>query len=296
MPPDVERIFSSHLPQEESQPDESKPATSQTEATLGKRKYALVQRLPTGDWWSSTTSSYPSLALDGKDIKTLGTGYAELVSIFPSAQVPPSADQPTLGSYIPKRPPVSNVAQEARRLTCGRFLDYGPYTSFAPTFDQEGVEVGQATLSEVVYYRTLDRRRRERMFTRRKQPVTQDVVMEDSSGAVEASNAGPSSQETQNNPDVDASLEGLLSPEQVAAVKQALGSLELENAVDELLARNARALAKLEELQRERLLSSNREVKPVEEGSDEWEIGTFHLVARGVPSSQSAQPKVSSTP
>lgn len=265
VPLNVESLLSGHLKKDDVNDEDSKPE--------GRRKYALVQRLPTGDWWSSTSSSYPSLSLEGKDMKALGTGYAELVSIFPSA---PVADdyQPTLGSYIKKRPPVHSVVQEARRLSSGRFLDYGPNTSFAPTFDGEGVEVGQATLSEVVYYRQRDRMRRERARLQHKRiEEPQDVPMEDISDIVEVEK--PSEDKSAI---LDSSLEGLLSPEEVASVKQALGSLELEKAVDELLQRNTRALVRLEQLQSERLLGEGGS-KPVEVGSEEWDIGTFTFFA-----------------
>lgn len=260
VPLNVESLLASHPGKDDNHDEEPKPE--------GRRKYALVQRLPTGDWWSSANSSYPSLSLEGKDIKSLGTGYAELVSIFPSAPVAEDY-QPTLGSYIKKRPPVHGVAQEPRRLSCGKFLDYGPNTSFAPTFDGEGVEVGQFTLSEVVYHRQRDRMYGERIRMQRKQlEQQQDASMEDMSEVVEVEK--PSEDKSVN---LDSSLEGLLSPEEVTSIKQALDSLELGKAVEELLQRNTRALVRLEQLQAERLLSE-RGSRPVEVGSEEWDTGT----------------------
>lgn len=283
VPLNVESILSSHLTPDETKDEESKPSAAppHAESAQGRRKYALLQRLPTGDWWSSTNSSYPSLSLEGKDVSSLGTGHAELVAVFPSATVAPSEEQRTLGSYVKKRPPVLSAAQNARRLTCGKFLDYGPYASFAPTFDQDGVEVGQATLSEVFWYRQLDRRRRERVLTRRKQLEQQrqdEVAMDGVDEPVVIESPGSSSQDKIVDLDLESSLDGLLSPEQVTALKQALGSLELERAVDELLQRNARALARLEHLQAERLLSEGS-TKTVDVGSEEWDTGT-HPVLR----------------
>ena len=47
-------------------------------------------------------------------------------------------------------------------MSCGAFLDYGPYASFAPCFDGAGVEVGQVGVAEVIYERLRRRERRER--------------------------------------------------------------------------------------------------------------------------------------
>ncbi|EKM60743.1 uncharacterized protein PHACADRAFT_133484 [Phanerochaete carnosa HHB-10118-sp] len=253
VPLNAESLLTGHSGKDDGHDDESK--------SQGRWKYALVQRLPTGDWWSSANSPYPSLSLEGKDIKSLGTGYAELVSIFPSAPVA-EGHQPTLGSYIKKRPPVHDAVQEPRRLSCGKFLDYGPNTSFAPSFDGEGVEVGQSTLSEVVYFRQRDK---DQIRMQRKQlKQRQDATMEDISEVVEVEKP---LEDKPANP--DSSLEGLLSSEEVVSIKQALGSLELEKAIEELLQRNARALVRLELLQAERLLNEGGS-KPVEIGSEEW--------------------------
>ena len=258
---------------ETSDAENSKPSLSTTDISnfQSRRKYALVQRLTTGDYWSSISSVYPSLSLEGKDLKSIETGYAELVSIFPAPPIAPSVDGlPKLGDYVKKRPPVHSATQEPRRLSSGKFLDYGPYASFAPTFDQDGVEVGQPTLSEVVWYRQLDRRRRERANAHRNH--YHNTVVEESDEVMEVDR--PASSKA-NNTNLDSSLEGLLSPDEVASVKQALGSLELENAVDELLTRNALALARLERLQTERLLSPGGGSKSVEVGSEEWDTGTL---------------------
>ena len=72
----------------------------------------------------------------------------------------------------------------------------------------------------------------------------------------------------------DDSLGSLLSQDQLRLLKEALDSAEIEAGVQELLERNANALKRLEELQNMRL------VKPggftaVEEGSEEWETGSF---------------------
>lgn len=73
-------------------------------------------------------------------------------------------------------------------------------------------------------------------------------------------------------------LEGLLPPAEIAAIKATLNTLELEDAVHELLERNKRALVRLEELQRLRLGSESGGSSQVEEGSDEWDTGKWSPV------------------
>ena len=70
--------------------------------------------------------------------------------------------------------------------------------------------------------------------------------------------------------ELDSTFDGLLSAEQIESLKATLGSLELENAVQELLDRNARALQRLEELQLIRLRNGGA---VVEVESEEWKTG-----------------------
>ena len=108
-----------------------------------------MQRLPFATWWSSLSSDLvPS---DSKPLKDLFTANAELVAIFPSASAPAPAEPDlaesspvTLASYVPKKPPgYKSKLPGPRRVSCGAFLDYGPYASFAPVFEQDG-EIGRA--------------------------------------------------------------------------------------------------------------------------------------------------------
>ncbi|KAJ3543008.1 hypothetical protein NM688_g5911 [Phlebia brevispora] len=249
--------------------EEAKPRPSHTRSPARHCKYALVQRLPTGDWWSSL--AYPSLVADGKDLKDLPTAYADLVSIVPAPSTT-AGEPPTLGSYIKKGPPKprSDVTAPCQ-ITCGNFLDYGPYASFAPAFIQDGVEIGRTRLGEVIWYEERERRkwkelqakRRKAVLSSADQPTEEDEVME-----VEA----PGSKQKEKMKDVNVNaLEGLLSSDQVSSLKSALDSLELENAVQELLDRNARALQRLEELQDARL-RDNGGTEPVGVSSEEWDI------------------------
>ncbi|KAI6133376.1 hypothetical protein EDD16DRAFT_1735512 [Pisolithus croceorrhizus] len=189
-------------------------------------EYALMQRFPSGSWWTSLSSDLvPS---DEKAITDLQTANAELVAILPSpsdvallSTSPPDAkpSSTTLGVYGAKKPPgTKQKLPGPRRVSCGSFLDYGPYASFGPSFEQDW-------LARV--------------------PVDTHIVDPSLSNGVLA--------------DED-SLEGL----------DALGNLEIEAAVQELLQRNARALKRLEELQNQRLMKPGG-FAPVEQGSEEWE-------------------------
>lgn len=236
-----------------------------------------MQRLPTGDWWSSVNSSYSSLAPEGKDLKDLPTSYAELVAVLPSASV--STPEPlTLGHYSKEKTFKSLNVPQQHELSCGSFLNYGPYASFAPTFEQNGVQVGRTGLSEVVWFQEKDRHKRARIRAYRLRLAAKAAQAEAEIGA-EGEDAETESASTKQNEkekdkaqesEVD-SLEGLLTPEQIANIKSAAGSLELEDAISELLDRNARALSYLEALQWERLLSEDS--KEVVVDSEEWQTG-----------------------
>ncbi|KAI0700435.1 hypothetical protein BC835DRAFT_1266253 [Cytidiella melzeri] len=237
------------------------------------RKYALVQHLPTGDWWSSLNSAHSPLS-GGKDLKDLTTSYAELVAILPSASATePPADSLTLGHYAQKRAFKPLGIPQQRVMPCGAFLDYGPYATFAPTFEQNGVEIGRERLSEVVWHKEQDRRRRARVRAYREQlavKAAKSNTGEAESDVVDIEDTHSKAKEKMKADDIDA-LKGLLTSEQIANLKSTLGSLELESAVSELLERNTRALASLEAMQLERLGKTTDGAKDVEVGSVEWE-------------------------
>ncbi|TBU64674.1 hypothetical protein BD310DRAFT_913091 [Dichomitus squalens] len=272
VPLDVETIITDVEVQSEAPSPASTHAPS---AGVRPHKYALVQRLPTGDWWTSASSDAPTADGASKDLKSLHTAKAELVSIFPSTSGTQLAHKGTLGDYVVKRAPGVPPLKppQARRVSCGKFLDYGPYASFAPSFDQEGVEVGRVAMGEVIFYQQMKRRLRSlakgkrRAFLGLAEPRAGDVV-EDGSTSNSPPTAGPSTKDD----DLSKDLESLLSPEEVRNIKSALRSLEMEQAVDELLQRNAKALERLEELQLERLRSQGGGSSVVEVGSEEWDI------------------------
>lgn len=256
---------------------ESPTPSSHPSAGVRPHKYALVQHLPNGDWWTSASSG--AMAADGssKDLKDLHTAKADLVSIFPSASGSQLGQKGTLSDYVVKRtsgvPP--HKQPQPRQVGCGKFLDYGPYASFAPSFDQDGVEVGRVGMGEVIFQQYMKRRLRSlangkrRAFLAEADRHTEDVVMEDASDGSGATAMGRSNE----NETLAEDWEPLLSPEEVKAIKSALGSLEMGQAVDELLQRNAKALQRLEELQLERLHAQDGGSSVVEVGSEEWDIG-----------------------
>ncbi|KAI0688058.1 hypothetical protein C8T65DRAFT_619697 [Cerioporus squamosus] len=253
----------------------SPSSTHEPSAGVRPRKYALVQHLPTGDWWSSASSEVLTADGKGRDLKTLHAAKAELVSIFPAPSGQALAHKGTLGDYAAKRRGnPSYRPPQPRRVSCGKFLDYGPYASFAPYFDQDGVEVGRVGMGEVIFYQEMKRRLRSlakgkrRAFLGASDVAREDVIMEDVSSSEDGTAAGSSRPEDTLTKD----LESLLSPEEVRSIKAALGSLEMEQAVDELLQKNAKALQRLEELQLQRLRAQGGGSSVVEVGSEEWDV------------------------
>ncbi|KAI8983402.1 hypothetical protein BD414DRAFT_418392 [Trametes punicea] len=266
------------IPGGEAQEVEDAAILSQSSSSdLRPRKYALVQHLPTGDWWTSVSSTPPVADGEEKDLKSLPTAKAELVAIFPSPSRPDLASKHTLGDYATKKPPGAARYKPAppRRVSCGKFLYYGPYASFAPCFDQDGVEVGRVAMGEVIFQQEMRRRLRalakgkRRAFIGADDAETEDAAMQDAvSGESATATAGPSGKPT----DIAKGIEALLPPDEVEAIKVSLGTLEMEQAVDELLQRNARALQRLEELQLARLREQGEGSSIVEVGSEEWDV------------------------
>ncbi|KAJ2933613.1 hypothetical protein H1R20_g3522, partial [Candolleomyces eurysporus] len=259
--------------------ESSKTENTRTSPLLARRKYALVQHLPSGDYWSSLSSDTPS-----SELKNLPTGHAELVAIIPTASSASTDAIPTLGSVSSRPLAHTKHIQGQRRVTTGAFLDYGPYASFAPCFENAGEIVGQRQLSEVVYQKEQKKREAEQRRKDQKQPSTSAQAISEQEKDV-AMNAESTPQIT------DEDLNSLLPPEEVKALKETLGSLELENAVTQLLEQNSRALKRLEELQMRRFSESGANVKPVEEGSEEWE--TAQCIMNSISTLASLRPRSS---
>lgn len=285
--PDVSEPFTDA----DIKPDPRSPRPEKPLRSHYEHKYALMQRLPSGTWWSSLNSD--TTLVSGKTLTDLQTANAELVAILPSSSNPAPSDPTspeststvkpsaiTLGSYNTKKPPGHGQKLPGpRRVGCGSFLDYGPYTSFAPSFEQEGLEIGRSTLGEV-YWSWEERKKRwseERKATPQL-PASGDVSpasISDPPG-LSITNGIGANQGDDILEDAD-SFGDLFSRDQLRLLKEALGSLEIEAAVQELLTRNANALKRLGELQNMRLLKPGG-FTPVEPGSEEWETGWFAWV------------------
>ena len=233
-------------------PNFSKLATSLLDTpSSSPSKYALVQHLPSGDWWSSLTS-LPSPS-------KLQTAKAELVAVLPS---PSSFENsiPTLASCSSKLSPPKKNHHSHRIVSTGAFLNYGLFSSFAPSFDHDSELVGRRELGQVLYYQ------HEKMHTRQAL-TTQDTDTDTSTHSI-----------LQEHPDTPSSLseldlETLLPPDELKSIRAAFNSLELENSIHKLLERNQRALERLEELQIQRL--TNHPTSNPEQGSEEWDTGAL---------------------
>jgi len=271
IPPSATTILDSDpaVTQDSPSPDgDSSDIAKVPPGSLAYKRYALMQHLPSGDYWTSLNADIHNST---KQLMDLSLGNADLVAVFPTPSKSGSASSaPTLGSYHANKVTTSmNQVTEQRRVSSGTFLDYGSWASFAPTFDHDGQAVGRSELGELLYYQQQRRKAWEhlRVQGRDEEIVelkdwTQDNVPGPEKGQLEPI-------------DIDAELEDLLPPHLVKSLKDVLKCLDLENAVTELVERNSKALRRLEELQKDRLLSADGGSSRAEEGSEEWEIGSF---------------------
>lgn len=238
-----------------------------------RRKYALVQRLPGGEWWtSSNTTREGEQGLTADDAKEMRKGQAELVSIIPALPLSPSS-MPTLGELQMegRKEPRSRfkaLHMHPRSLSSGTFLDYGPHASFAPGFDSEGAEVGRDGLGQMLMGRLGRRKIKE---ARRK------VLARLQAEQIEDARLATATQvpHEQDREVIDDVLKSLFPDEDMDGVKAALETAEIEDGIARLLEKNARALERLNLLQTIRLRAGNTTVK---EDSEEWRTGTFPML------------------
>lgn len=140
------------------------------------------------------------------------------------------------------------------------------------------MEVGRRTLAETVWRWEQRRKMREAERSDVQLEEAGDVAMEDIQEVESTDKA-----KTDVVKVAEDSLDGLLPPEEISSIKAALGTLELEDMVQELLERNQRALRRLAELQKARLGAEGGGTSQVEEGSEEWETGElFFQLKRSV--------------
>jgi hypothetical protein len=174
----------------------------------------------------------------------------------------------------------------------GKHLDYGPFASFAPTFDQEAKELGQWEVNEVLCARM--RRRRIRDAWKRTWQLEDQASAAIAVEAIHSEHSVPAAIETEGGDLNDAkdisgeakelqdpgvefdpkvSLDGLLPADQVAVLQSALDGLEIEDGIQKLLDKTADALNRLQQLQFERISSPDGASNNAEPDSDEWQIG-----------------------
>jgi hypothetical protein len=267
--PEAGSIGSDGATADSSKPVDDPPASPDLPR---KRKYALMQKLPSGEWWTSLDSDITSL--DGSDLLKLPTAHAELVAILPSMSTASGTSVPTLGSLSRKLHTKKLTLPGPRHLSSGSFLDYGPNSSFAPSFEQDGVEVGQFALGEVMWsrLRRVELASKARALEKQLPSATnEDVLMTDDSSDDVRSQEGTG--ETDQDGEQQIALDPLLEPEQEAPIQDFMSTLDFEVAIQELLDRNKRALSRLQELQLQRLGGENGGASQVEVGSEEWDVG-----------------------
>ena len=274
-------------------------STSSKAVNSRQRKYALVQRLPSGDWWTSSSADVPGS--DSKALKDLRTAHAELVSVLPSISTP-DASVPTLGEfYAGKRMLGKAKLPGPRYVSCGAFLDYGPYASFAPSFDSEGADAGRTSLEEV-YWRKHEKGKMKQKATAlvgrmhmlstetdmdvdeadsvQKMHVVADVPQLPDSQTQRLDEDEPLPQSVPIDPallEIDEAKSAVttlsLPEDETKALQIMLDNLGREEAISDLLAKNAKALRRLEVLQHERLGGEDGSSSTVSEESEEWKIG-----------------------
>jgi hypothetical protein len=266
---DSEPIVSPGSPTLDGDSSDATKALAHPSTDLTHKKYALMQHLPAGDYWTSLNADIHNSSKKLKDLLSLG--HAELVAVFPVPSTSASATPvPTVGSYhVNKLATSAGQLPEHRQVSTGSFLDYGIWSSFAPSFNHSGEVAGRSEIGELLYRREQKKRAREEWKRERSEgsgnimEVDEETPNESKNGQVQLA-------------DIDAQLEGLLPSDQVETLKDALSCLNLERAVNELLERNCRALQRLDELQKMRLSRPDGGSNPVDEGSEEWETGLFH--------------------
>ncbi|KAI5124473.1 hypothetical protein M0805_008355 [Coniferiporia weirii] len=254
---------------------EDESAKEDSDVIGARRKYALVQKLPTGEWWTSLNSDL--VGADARPLSELSTAYAELVATLPSSSSS-SKRPPSLGElHANKNLQTKLKPPGPRRTSCGSFLDYGPYASFAPSFDNDGCDVGRNGVSSVLWRRYEKGKAREkarilseRMRRKLAMEENESMVVDD---VVEVDPAETRAIRRQKEKEKQKGLlSALFTQEELVSVQAVLDSLECEENIDELLQRNATALVRLEELQKIRLLAEKGGSSSVRVGSDEWNI------------------------
>jgi hypothetical protein len=221
-----------------------------------RRRYAMMQKFPGGEYWTSLDRA---AVWDDGTLKDLNTGQAEKVAIFPSAPLINST-RSTLNSHVTKRSVAKTkpILLTSRAITKGSYLDYGLNSSFAPSWDSEGAEAGRDILGAVTDY-VEKRNRRQRAIKRiavadPSAPETQKSTIEPIMDAVVSSPLTEESTEESEpsesilTPGVD--VLPMIDPQ----LEQLSELVEAESLVAKSLHQNAVAIQRLNYLQRLRAL------------------------------------------
>ncbi|KZS93242.1 hypothetical protein SISNIDRAFT_73810 [Sistotremastrum niveocremeum HHB9708] len=230
-----------------------------------RRRYALMQKLPNGEYWTSVNAQAND---GGEDVKDLGTAYAQLVSILPSLP-PPLSKPPKLGDcFIAKKSSskFKPLHLHARHLSSGSFLEYSHFSSFAPCWDTDGSELGREGAGMILDYRR--RKQEERIAWRRHEG---ELAAGTSRSQVEIDPAlqdlGETSKDHQEDSVEDVLLD-ILPKDEIQDTALWIKGIETEDEITRLLSNNAKALEQLSCLQRSRI----RKGDLTEPGEEEQEL------------------------
>lgn len=247
------------------------------DSMVQRRKYALVQRLPTGDLWTSLNTEH--VGSDSKLLVDCEAGYAELVAVLPTASSS-KPSLPTLGDLHSSKPVSSRVKHlTSQRISCGTFLDYGPYASFAPSFDSDSGDVGYNGVSSVLWRRHEKGKAREKariLGERMRQKIAQQASESmEVDGVEEVDSAEAKEKERARQYEaMRASVEKVFGEEEAPEVLSIFDALEHEENVTELVNKTGEAIQRLAALQEERFLNT-KAIGAID--STERELGAYSV-------------------
>jgi hypothetical protein len=210
-------------------------------------------------------------------------GQAAILGVARSQPLPPEAF-PKLGEYAPgtslhtKRP--ITLRKGPTNISSAAFIDYGLFSSLAPTFDSEGGQIGRETLGLVADSRKAQRRQKLAA-------LKTSISARSASPPLAAIDPFPSEWDLlsasqgffqDRYPELRPLVEDFLPKDMIQSLMDGLDDLELENGLSELLVHNGRALRALEELQESRFRAgTNGKEVPVEVGGEEWQLGIVDI-------------------
>ncbi|KAG8748654.1 hypothetical protein FRC10_000045 [Ceratobasidium sp. 414] len=225
-------------------------------------RFALQQTIHGVNYYTSVGDD----ALTPQKAASLTTGQASLTAIIPSLPIPVSAI-PTLSAYTRK----IHVAPQPAPHTVPAMLElsYGPRASFAPTYDSSGSGVTRATIDGLVAKRLF---RVGRVLgpppLLPSEGTGKDAEMADGDGGGQSSKQNGTSvhpdlvripidpglaSTSPSAPSPSTEPKSSLELDSGIDLARALDELALEDSIRGLLRSNARAMARLVDLQNERL-------------------------------------------